>query len=148
MKKSDVGAELAPPRADQGRPLRDFFTHSKAGSHVRMSGDFFTNSKPHHANEPRGLYSSGFMAETSIPYTALAALLETVDHANARVAEHYPGELPKRQPVHTVYGGAHLFKADLTSKLGTIALGVLNEHAPEAATLADAVGLNREIAAR
>src|SRR5438552_1248724 len=31
VKKSDVGAELAPPRADQGRPLRDFFTHSLAG---------------------------------------------------------------------------------------------------------------------
>jgi len=32
------------------------------------------------------------------------------------------------QPVHTVYGGAHLFRYDLASKLGKIALAALAEH--------------------
>lgn len=34
----------------------------------------------------------------------------------------------KTQPVHTVYGGAHLFRHDLASKLGRIALASLEEH--------------------
>lgn len=32
-----------------------------------------------------------------------------------------------RQPVHTVYGGAHLFTADTCAKLGKVALGLLDD---------------------
>jgi citrate lyase beta subunit len=46
-----------------------------------------------------------------------------------------------RQPIHTVYGGAHLFRADTAAKLGATALRTLGEHAPDAATLAAAVGI-------
>ena len=52
------------------------------------------------------------MADTSIPETALTAFLDTLDKANLRVADQFPGESPRRQPVHTVYGGAHLFTPD------------------------------------
>ena len=31
--------------------------------------------------------------------------------ANRAFAAQYPGESGARQPVHTVYGGAHLFRA-------------------------------------
>jgi citrate lyase beta subunit len=41
----------------------------------------------------------------------------------------------RRQPIHTVYGGAHLFKADTAARLGATALRVLDEFAPDAATL-------------
>ena len=58
----------------------------------------------------------------------------------------YPGAVPGRQPVHTVYGGAHLFRADSAEKLGTVALRALEEHAPDAATLAAALGLSAEVA--
>ena len=34
--------------------------------------------------------------------------------------------------MHTVYGGAHLFKADAAQKLGAVALRALHEHAPDA----------------
>jgi citrate lyase beta subunit len=51
-----------------------------------------------------------------------------------------------RQPVHTVYGGAHLFAPDTTAKLGAIALRTLREHAPDAATLASAIGLDASLA--
>ena len=54
----------------------------------------------------------------------------------------------ERQPVHTVYGGAHLFTADTAAKLGAIALRTLREHAPDAEALATAIGLNRELSAR
>ncbi|WP_437731067.1 DUF6986 family protein [Sorangium sp. So ce1335] len=51
------------------------------------------------------------------------------------------GALTARQPVHTVYGGAHLFKADTARKLGAVALAALAEHAPDFAAFARALGL-------
>ena len=40
------------------------------------------------------------------------------------------------QPIHTVYGGAHLFKSTTCGKLGALAERAFNEYAPDAATLA------------
>ena len=37
----------------------------------------------------------------------------------------------RRQPIHTVYGGAHLFKPDTAARLGATALRVLDEFAPD-----------------
>jgi citrate lyase beta subunit len=54
----------------------------------------------------------------------------------------------QRQPIHTVYGGAHLFKADTAGKLGATALRVMNEHAPDAGTLASALGISAALADR
>ena len=70
------------------------------------------------------------MADTTIPDAALNAFLGALDHGNRRFTERFPGELPRRQPIHVVYGGAHLFKWDLGQKLGSIALRTLQEHAP------------------
>ena len=53
----------------------------------------------------------------------------------------YPGERAARQPVHTFYGGAHLFKADTIPRLGELALRSLDAYAPDPATLAAGVGL-------
>ena len=64
------------------------------------------------------------------------------------MAEATPAGRSTRQPVHTVYGGAHLFAPDTTAKLGAIALRTLREHAPDANTLATALGLDASIAAR
>src|SRR5262245_13695536 len=61
--------------------------------------------------------------------------------ANNAFAKIYPGESAARQPVHTVYGGAQLFKADAAPKLGAVALRTLQEHAPNFAVLAKALGL-------
>ena len=47
----------------------------------------------------------------------------------------------RRQPIHVVYGGAHLFKADTASRLGATALRALDEHAPDAATLASVLDI-------
>ncbi len=56
----------------------------------------------------------------------------------------YPGESNRRQAVHTVYGGAHLFKADSARRLGTVALRSLEEYAPDATTLARVLGMEGE----
>ena len=61
--------------------------------------------------------------------------------ANLAFAARYPGEVGSRQPVHTVYGGAQLFGADASRKLGDVALRALNEYAPDAATLGTALGI-------
>jgi citrate lyase beta subunit len=68
-------------------------------------------------------------------------LLHQLSGANRRFAEAYPGDRADRQPVHTVYGGAHLFSADVTAKLGAAALRALEENAPDPATFARAIGL-------
>jgi citrate lyase beta subunit len=88
------------------------------------------------------------MAETTIPDNALTAFLDTLDKANIRAAEQYPGDSPRRQPIHTVYGGAHLFNAALPRKLGAIALRALEEHAPDAAAFAGAFDLEPALADR
>jgi citrate lyase beta subunit len=88
------------------------------------------------------------MAETTIPDNALTTILDALDKANARVSAQFPGDSPARQPIHTVYGGAHLFKADAASKLGAVALRSLQEHAPDASTFAAALGLDPALADR
>ena len=50
--------------------------------------------------------------------------------ANNLFSKAYPGESEARQPVHTVYGGAQIFKSDTARKLGNAALQALTENAP------------------
>lgn len=56
----------------------------------------------------------------------------------------YPGIPEGRQPVHTVYGGAHLFTADTAKKLGKTALTSLQDYAPDPVTFATALGVNEQ----
>ncbi len=78
---------------------------------------------------------------TSLPPEAVRAVLGRLHEANHAFAQIYPGESAARQPVHTVYGGAQLFKADAAQKLGAAALRTLQEHAPNFVALAKAFGL-------
>ncbi|HLK21458.1 MAG TPA: hypothetical protein VKT81_21065 [Bryobacteraceae bacterium] len=48
-----------------------------------------------------------------------------------------------RQPVHTVYGGAHLFKPEISSALGEKALASMRAYGPDAETFAESIGLGR-----
>ena len=50
--------------------------------------------------------------------------------SNGEFKSHYPADSFERQPVHTVYGGANLFKAGFATKLGDIALKTLDTYAP------------------
>ena len=88
------------------------------------------------------------MANTTIPENALHAFVDALDKPNVATAARFPGDSPARQPVHTVYGGAHLFKADAAQKLGALALRSLQQHAPDANTLAAALGLDSALADR
>jgi citrate lyase beta subunit len=68
-------------------------------------------------------------------------LLGPVRRAGAAFMRAYPGEPVGRQPVHTVYGGAQLFRSDSVPKLGALALKSFAEHAPSAGAFASAIGL-------
>ena len=69
------------------------------------------------------------------------ALLSTLKIANLKFQQTYPGDKPDRQPVHTVYGGANLFKSDTCVKMGEIALKNLQTYAPNFVILADVLQL-------
>jgi hypothetical protein len=68
---------------------------------------------------------------------ATARLEETL----ATFARRFPGDSPARQPVHTVYGGAHLFKSDTPKKLGALALRSLNEYGKDPHEFARVLGI-------
>jgi len=84
---------------------------------------------------------------TSLPEKKLSKALDRVQRAQNRVLARYPGDSGARQPVHTVYGGAHLFSAETARKLGDLALRSLETYAPDAETFAEAVGIKGELAA-
>jgi len=79
--------------------------------------------------------------KTSLPQPVSRTAVGPLDEALASFALRYPGETGHRQPVHTVYGGAHLFQAGTARRLGDVALAALGEYAPDAFTFARAAGL-------
>src|ERR671919_2224706 len=72
----------------------------------------------------------------SIPEKERSALLDQLQKANLKFQQTYPGDRTDRQPVHTVYGGANLFRADTCVKMGEIALKNLQTYSPDFTTLA------------
>ncbi|MGC4088988.1 MAG: phosphoenolpyruvate kinase [Polyangiaceae bacterium] len=68
------------------------------------------------------------------------AHLDALGLANKRLSAVYPGDRAARQPIHTVYGGAQLYKAETTKRLGELALASLDAFAPTARDLAQGVG--------
>jgi citrate lyase beta subunit len=78
----------------------------------------------------------------SISDTSRHSLLDTLGKANQEFQRIYPGDKPDRQPVHTVYGGANLFKSDTCVKMGEIALRNLQTYAPNFVTLARVLKLD------
>ncbi len=77
----------------------------------------------------------------SVKDTEREALLDTLGTANIAFQQSYPGDRPDRQPVHTVYGGANLFKSDTCIRMGETALKSLHVNAPNFAELARALSL-------
>jgi citrate lyase beta subunit len=79
--------------------------------------------------------------KTSLSPSAIQSALGNLVEASAEFDRHYPGDTGCRQPVHAVYGGAHLFRAETARRLGDLALAALQEYAPDAITFARALGL-------
>ena len=77
--------------------------------------------------------SSSRLADLARPL--LADLAEAQERARPRVPPR------GRQPMHTVYGGAQLFRADIAERLGARARTSLELYAPDPFTFARAVGM-------
>ncbi len=78
----------------------------------------------------------------SINETEKQSLLKELETANLAFQKVYPGDRPDRQPVHTIYGGANLFKSDTTDKIGEVALKNLLTNAPNFVVLAKVLKLD------
>jgi len=78
---------------------------------------------------------------TTLTQDELRSLTAPLERALAPFNARFPGSAGERQPVHTVYGGAHLFKSDTTRKLGEKGLQVALEHGVDAFTFGRAIGL-------
>lgn len=85
---------------------------------------------------------------SSLSAASLESIVAPLQSANARFASLRPGESGARQAVHTVYGGAHIFKKDTAARLGELALRSLREYGPDAHTFAVAVGVGGDDAMR
>ena len=70
--------------------------------------------------------------KTSIPQPEKDKIFSFLQEANKKFQHIYPGDPDQRQPVHTVYGGAHLFKSETIQKLGNSALRTFQMYAPNA----------------
>ena len=68
------------------------------------------------------------------------AEFSALDAANRELSRSYPGERSARQPVHTVYGGAHLYRAETTQRLGELALASFDQYARDPIEFATSVG--------
>lgn len=77
----------------------------------------------------------------SIPSKKRKNLFEKLRKANSSFQKTYPGDRPDRQPVHTVYGGANLFKSDTAHVLGTRAMESFRQYAPDVLTFGRVFGL-------
>jgi citrate lyase beta subunit len=88
------------------------------------------------------------MPRTSLSDKKLDKALAKVAAAQKRVSRRYPGESGARQPVHTVYGGAHLFAADTAKKLGGLAQKALDTYAPDASSFAEAIAIPQPLAGK
>lgn len=78
---------------------------------------------------------------TQLTASDLSPLMKNLSAANRKFNEHYPGVRTERQPVHTLYGGAHLYKSGSSGKLGKLARRHFETYAPGPEDMASAVGL-------
>lgn len=80
--------------------------------------------------------------KTTLAANEIDSLSTPLQAALEPFMRRFPGSAGERQPVHTVYGGAHLFKSDTTRKLGEKAMQVLDEHGVDPFAFARAIGVD------
>ncbi|MGP3954272.1 DUF6986 family protein [Streptomyces sp. 7N604] len=86
----------------------------------------------------------------SVATSLASAVREEIGASLARVdaelARRYPGDPGTRQPVHTVYVPGDVFTAGTVRSWGDQAVAALDEHAPDAASLAAVLDLSGDLA--
>ena len=80
----------------------------------------------------------------SIPATQKEQLFNKLREANTAFQQIYPGDRSDRQPVHTLYGGANLFKHDAAAYLGNRALEIFETYAPNHEVFGKVFGMDTQ----
>ncbi|MGW7519003.1 DUF6986 family protein [Streptomyces sp. NPDC054796] len=83
---------------------------------------------------------------TSLASTVSEGIGAALAPVDAELARRFPGDPGTRQPVHTVYVPGDAVTADTVREWGEAALALLDQHAPDAASLAAVLGLDDELA--
>ena len=78
----------------------------------------------------------------TIPLNKKEKLFGSLKEANTSFQKIYPGDRSERQPVHTLYGGANLFKYDSAKTLGERALEILETYAPDHKVFGEVFGFD------
>lgn len=76
----------------------------------------------------------------TLPLNTLQETATRLRQAHKSFAQRYPGAPAERQPIHVVYGGAHLFRVNTIRKLGELALRSMDDYAPDFVAFAKALG--------
>ena len=79
---------------------------------------------------------------TSLNSNDLERFIATLNNANQAFASRYTSTGTTRLPIHTLYGGAHLFKKDVVAKLAQIAQDHITSFALNAEALANALQID------
>jgi len=82
--------------------------------------------------------------KTTLDDQNLKSIFSKLSTGNKEYSLHFPGDSDLRQPVHTVYGGAHLFKHNTTQKIAEVALNSFKEYAKNPQILAKALGIKTD----
>ena len=82
--------------------------------------------------------------QTTIDSDSLAPLMQLLAEANQTFATRFPGASDLRQPVHTLYGGAHLYRIGATAKIAALAAQHFAHYAPDAVRFAENLGVSSE----
>jgi len=80
---------------------------------------------------------------TSIPNNKKDQLFKSLSNANTEFQKIYPGDRSDRQPVHTLYGGANLFKSDSALSLGKRSLELFETYAPNSKVFGDVFEMDK-----
>jgi hypothetical protein len=87
-------------------------------------------------------YECAILLQTIMRQTFSDSQLQSVSaRLDQSKTQNPKSKIELRSPVHVVYGGAHLFKADTPQKLGKLALKSLETYAPNFAEFAQAMWL-------
>jgi citrate lyase beta subunit len=76
----------------------------------------------------------------TLPSETLQDVRTRLEQAHKALQRRYPGATGERQPVHVVYGGAHLFRANTARRFGEMALRSIDDYAPDFSIFAKTLG--------
>lgn len=82
---------------------------------------------------------------TSLPEEIITKITSPLERSLDHLAQIFPGETGRRQPVHTVYGGAHLFRSDAAARLGQLAVRAFELFADDPDSFGQILGIHSHI---